>query len=63
MEIDTFNKFMVGVQRDNVVFIRPVPPVLSRSDALLLAAYLVSMAEILPGEGTFQDYLKAVENC
>lgn len=42
-EIDTTNKFLVGVMGDGIVFLRPVPRTLTRDDALLLAAYLVAM--------------------
>lgn len=41
--IDTTNKFLVGAHGDSLVFLRPVPQRLSHQDALLLAAYLVSM--------------------
>jgi len=43
-EIDTINKFLVaGTANHNSVFLRPVPQQLSEQDALLLAAYLVSL--------------------
>ena len=43
--IDTTNKFLVSMGGDNVItFLRPLPQRISRIDALLLAAYLVTMA-------------------
>lgn len=64
MTIDTFNKFFVGVHQGSVVVGRS-PARLSPRDALLLAAYLVAMAEIVgkPEEdGSFSDWLEAVRN-
>lgn len=57
--IDTFNKFGVGVMADRIVFLWPVPGQLERADALLLAAFLVSLAE---QDNEFQEILKAVQN-
>ena len=62
MEIDTFNKFMVAVGGKDVILLKPIPQKLSADDALLLAAYLVSTAEINT-ETKFEDVLKAVQNC
>jgi hypothetical protein len=64
MEIDTFNKFGVGVRGDELVFLRPVPRQLTRADALLLAAFIVALAGRAPEGGgpTFADVLLAVEN-
>lgn len=56
--IDTFNKFLVGAQGDQIAFLRPVPPRISKADALLLAAYLVCMAD---ADDEFDGYLKAVQ--
>lgn len=64
MPLDTFNKFGVGVQGGSVVILMP-KPVMSPRDALLLAAYLVTMAQIVgkPAEdGTFADWLEAVQS-
>lgn len=41
--MDTSNKFLVGSQAGNIVFMRPVPQSITADDALLLAAYLVSI--------------------
>ncbi len=38
------NKFFIGIRGDQIVFMRPVPIELSKSDALNLAAHLVAMA-------------------
>jgi len=49
-EIDeTTNKHFVGLQGDEIVVLRP-PTRLSRQDALLLAAWLVALAEQEDGE-------------
>jgi len=61
-EIDTFNKFLVAAGGDNIVFLKPVPQNISGDDALLLAAYLVSMATALPKQHSFAEVLAAVEN-
>ena len=58
-EIDTTNKFLVSSQGDNIVFIRPVPQRISQQDALLLAAYLVSM---VCNEDQWQATLQAVQS-
>jgi hypothetical protein len=61
-EIDTFNKFFVSMHAasGDIAFLRPVPMQLKRADALLLAAYLVSMADPLGDE--FAKVLTAVQN-
>lgn len=41
--IDTTNKYLVAMRGDDLVFLRRVPQQISQQDALLLAAYLVSM--------------------
>lgn len=57
-EIDTFNKFMIGVQGDDVVFsLQPLPRRLSKADALIAAAYLVALAD---DDERFDAILKAV---
>ena len=60
-EIDTFNKFMVGVGRGGLCFIMPPPPFFSKKDALNMAAWLVALAE--EDEGEFDAILKAVLIC
>jgi hypothetical protein len=64
MEIDTFNKFGVGVRGDDIAFLQPVPRQLTRADALLLAAWIVALIgdQRHEGEQTFEDVLTAVEN-
>lgn len=57
--IDTTNKFLAGVRGDRVVFLRPVPQHLTRADALLLAAYLVSL---VGDDDEWQRVLTAVQN-
>lgn len=43
--IDTDNKFMVGVQGDNIVFLMPVPQRMSKKDALVFAAWVGTLAD------------------
>jgi hypothetical protein len=57
--IDTFNKFFVGMQGDDLHFLKPVPIRISKPDALLLAAYLVAMAD---DNDEFANYLEAVQS-
>lgn len=59
-EIDTTNKFLVGRQLDDIVFLVKIPNRIPRIDALLFAAYLVALAEETDGE--FQAILEAVQN-
>lgn len=58
-DIDTTNKFMVGLQGDQLVVMRPIQR-LSTDDALNLAAYLVAMAE--EKDGDFARVLEAIQN-
>jgi hypothetical protein len=57
--VDTFNKFFVGVLGPDIVVGRAQPR-MSKADALLLAAYLVALAEEAPGE--FARVLVAVRS-
>jgi hypothetical protein len=61
-EIDTFNKFVVGrrIGGDLVILNPPAAGDLANEDALLLAAYLVKIADPL-GE-QFPKVLEAVRN-
>ncbi len=43
--IDTTNRFFVAIQGDRIRIMRPLPPVLTRDEALNLAAHLVAMAD------------------
>lgn len=61
-EINTANRFMVGVKGDSVVVLLPPTTVLDKEAALVFAAYLVLMADAVPGELDFQEVLVAVEN-
>jgi len=56
--MDTLNKFLVGCSRDEII-IRAYLQVLSRDDALNLAAWLVTIAD---REGKFNELLEAVQN-
>ncbi len=63
VEIETLNKFMVAAGGKGIAMLngphRGVP--FSADDALLLAAYLVSMAEHKASH-TFEEVLNAVQN-
>lgn len=61
-KINTANKFMVGVQGKNIVVGMPPRVPISPDDAMLFAAYLVSMAE-MDTETKFEDVLEAIQNC
>lgn len=68
VEIETFNKFMVSVTGPEIHILNPSagtgairhPMRLTHDDALLLAAYLVSLAYSAKHE--FKEVLAAVEN-
>lgn len=59
-EIDTSNKCFVGVHGDNLTIMRPPQGLISKPDALLLAAWLVALAD---DDGQFPAVLEAVQNC
>jgi hypothetical protein len=59
---DTLNRFAVGSKGDEVVILIPPTRPLNREEALVLAAYLVTIAETLPGLESFEDVLKQVRN-
>ena len=58
------NKFFVGVGGTDIVFMRPIPQKISKSDAIELAAWIVCLADDKMGEkgGQFQTALKDVMN-
>ena len=58
--INTFNKFLVGVRGDEIAVTLPIPRFVSKDDALLLAAYLVTFAD--PGRERFDRVLEAVQS-
>jgi hypothetical protein len=58
--IDTMNKFLVGVIGDDVMLMKPPIGRITKQDALLLAAWLVAMADMTNTE--FPKYLKAVQS-
>lgn len=61
-ERETGNKYLIALKGDDLIFINPPMrgQVISKQDALLLAAWLVAMAE--GEEGEFQRVLEAVQN-
>jgi hypothetical protein len=58
-EIDTFNKWGIGCRGEQLVIMRP-PQVFSKEEALLLAAWLATLADL--GGEEFPRYLEAVRN-
>lgn len=56
--MDTTNKFLVSTQGEHVVVMLPLPPRLTREEALNLAAYLVGLADM---NGEFDRLRQAVE--
>lgn len=44
-ELDTFNKFAVGVRASQIAFPVGLPATMSKDDALVLAAWIVAMAD------------------
>lgn len=60
--LDTMNRHLVSAGKlggDHVVIQRP-PRRLTRSEALIFAAWVVVLAESMPGDVTFADCLRAV---
>jgi hypothetical protein len=57
--IDTTNKFLVGGRADGILITCPPRGSISRQEALVLAAWLVSLAD---RDGEFQKVLAAVQN-
>lgn len=58
--MDVFNKYMVGVQGDNIVIMSPPRSPMSKIDALVFAAWIVTLAD--DSETEFQKALEAVHN-
>jgi hypothetical protein len=58
--IDTFNKFLVGMRGETIIIGMPPRTPLVREEALLLAAYLVALAD--PSGERFRRVLEAVED-
>ncbi len=56
--MDAFNKYMVGMAHNGLVIMNPPRAVMSTDEALMLAAWLVSMAD--PLSEKFAEALKAV---
>lgn len=57
--IDTMNKFFVGAMPGQICFVRAIPLRLSHADALLLAAYLVTL---VGDDEQWAKVLDAVQN-
>lgn len=58
--IDTTNKFLVAAQGGGVLIMMPPRGVMTQEDAMLLAAWLVALAD--PNADEFQKYLTAVQS-
>jgi hypothetical protein len=58
MKMDTFNKHMVGVQGDNILIMMPPRGPMSREEALVFAAWIVTLAA--HDDAEFQAALEAV---
>jgi hypothetical protein len=50
------NEFFVGVRGENIVTLKPIPQVLSKEQALNLAAWLYMLAD--EGDGKFEKIVK-----
>lgn len=61
MSIDTTNKFIVAWTEHGIALLNPPRSPISADDALLLAAWLVAIAEGV-GPHRFDEVLKAVQN-
>jgi hypothetical protein len=57
---ETMNKFLVGIQGDRISIMNPPRANIPKSEALLLAAWLVVLAE--DHDGDFECILEAVRN-
>lgn len=60
--MDTSNKYMVGVQGGNIVIMNPPRGPISKADALMLAATIVSLADYSDGETEFRAALAALQS-
>lgn len=60
-DIDTTNKFMVGVRVDKIIIMMPPRRELSKADALNLAAWLVTLADDEPPH-KFLSIVEAIQN-
>lgn len=60
-EIDTLNKFVVGLQGDKIGMLAPPRWLMTKDEALTLAAWLVTAADYR-GE-RFKQILEAVQKC
>jgi hypothetical protein len=60
-DIDTANRYMVGVKGEKIVVLLPPTAVISKLEALTFAAWLVTMAVMLPDETpTFEEIMDEV---
>lgn len=63
-ELNTFNKYMVGVQGDSIVIINPPRGPMQKTDALVLAAWIVVLSEcctVTLEELTFDEILQKLK--
>jgi hypothetical protein len=57
-DMDTFNKHMVGVQGERIVIMMPPTGPISKREALMLAAWIVTLAD---DNADFTSFLAAVQ--
>lgn len=58
--MDTTNKHLVGVQGDNIIILRPPRGPISKADALMIAAWIVTLAD--DDDTEFSKALEAVRS-
>ena len=58
--MENINRYLVGVRGDHIVILRPLPREMLKSEALMFAAWIVTMAT--NDEDEFAEYLKAVQS-
>lgn len=61
-EIDTFNKQIIGVNGEDIVVMLPAQR-MSKTEALLHAAWLVALADDSDDNAEFKRVLDAVQSC
>lgn len=54
--MDTFNQYIVGIRGDDITILNPPPGSICKEDALVFAAWIVSLAD-----PTGEEFKKALE--
>lgn len=60
--MDTMNKHLVGVQGDKIVIMMPPREPMSKPEALVFAAWIVTLADYSEDEKDFRSALEAVRS-